>query len=279
MDVPRPADRAEATGSDVDFLTMMALEAHGPDTFVAAGPRYPWGGLYGGQIIAQALRAASLTVEPAYRLHSLHAYFIRLGDAAEPIRLEVDRIRNGRSFLTRRVVARQSVGAILNMSASFHVPETGAQVQTETMPAIAPPEALRDDSWTPVIERRFLPEDIGPGRVGAWMRLAEDIGDDPVLNACAVAYLSDDLLTDAVVARHPDRPPRDAPERTFWNASLDHAMWFHRSTRASEWHLHDVTCRGLFNNRGLAIGSIFARDGQQIATVAQEVLNRPRRAA
>src|SRR5262245_23723806 len=104
---------------------MMRLESHGPDTFVATGPQYPWGGLYGGQIIAQALRAASLTVEPTYRLHSLHAYFIRLGDAGEPIRLEVDRIRNGRSFLTRRVVARQSVGAILGMSASFHVPEDG----------------------------------------------------------------------------------------------------------------------------------------------------------
>ncbi len=81
--------------NSADFRSMMALEPHGPDTFVATGPRYPWGGLYGGQIIAQALRAASLTVDPAYRLHSLHAYFIRLGDAAEPIRLEVDRIRNG----------------------------------------------------------------------------------------------------------------------------------------------------------------------------------------
>src|SRR4030095_11537997 len=105
------------------FADIMLLETHGPDTFVASGPRYPWGGLYGGQIIAQALRAATLTVDPAYQLHSLHAYFIRLGDAAEPIRLEVDRIRNGRSFLTRRVVARQSIGAILNMSASFRVPE------------------------------------------------------------------------------------------------------------------------------------------------------------
>ena len=127
------------------------------------------------------------------------------------------------------------------------------------------------------MERRSLPEDIGPGRFGAWMRLADDIGDDPVLNACALAFLSDDLPTDAVVARHPDRPPRDAPGRVFWNASLDHAMWFHRTTRASEWHLYDFTCRGLFNSRGLAIGSIFDRDGRQVATVAQEVLNRPLR--
>jgi acyl-CoA thioesterase-2 len=109
---------------------MMAIEPHGPDTFVATGPSYPWGGLYGGQIVAQALRAASLTVDRTYQLHSLHAYFIRRGDAAEPIRLEVDRIRNGRSFLTRRVVARQAIGAILNMSSSFHLPELGAEVQT-----------------------------------------------------------------------------------------------------------------------------------------------------
>ncbi len=262
----------------MDFLTMMALEPHGPDTFVATGPQYPWGGLYGGQIIAQALRAASLTVDPAFRVHSLHGYFIRLGDAAEPIRLEVDRIRNGRSFLTRRVVARQPVGAILNLAASFHLPEPAAEVQTEQMPAVPPPEELPQDGWSPIFERRFLRRDIAPGRVGAWMRLTEKIGDDPLLNACALAYLSDDLPTDGVVARHPDRPPRDSPERRFWNASLDHSIWFHHPARADDWHLYDFACRGLFSSRGLAIGSIFDRTGFQVATVAQEVLIRPRRA-
>jgi acyl-CoA thioesterase-2 len=262
-----------------DFRTMMALEPHGPDSFVAAGPRYPWGGLYGGQIIAQALRAASLTVDPAYQLHSLHAYFIRLGDAEEPVRLEVDRIRNGRSFLTRRVVVRQSVGAILNMSSSFHVPEEGAEVQTEDMPRVPPPEELDPDTWSPLIERRLLGEDIAPGRVGAWMRLAEDIGEDPILNACALAYLSDDLPTDAVVARHPNRPPRKASERRFWSASLDHVIWFRHPMRVNEWHLHDFTCRGLVGTRGLSVGSIFDRAGRHIATVSQEVLIRPVRTA
>jgi acyl-CoA thioesterase-2 len=264
----------------MDFRTMMTLEPHGPDTFVATGPQYPWGGLYGGQIVAQALRAATLTVDPRYRLHSLHAYFIRLGDAAEPIRLEADRIRNGRSFVTRRVVARQSVGAILNLSASFQTPETSLEVQTETMPVVPPPDAMANDGWSPIIDRRFVPEDIGPGRVGAWMRLAEDIGDDPVLNACALAYLSDDLPTDAVVARHPDRPPRPrgSAERSFWSASLDHVIWFHRTTLTSAWHLHDFTCRGLMGTRGLSVGSIFDREGRQVATVSQEVLIRPRRA-
>lgn len=257
-----------------DFRSMMALEPHGPDTFVATGPQYPWGGLYGGQIIAQALRAASLTVDPAYRLHSLHAYFIRLGDAAEPIRLEVDRIRNGRSFLTRRVVARQSVGAILNMSSSFQLAEEGPEVQTETMPRVAAPDELGNTSWSPLIDRRFLTDDIAPGRIGAWLRLSEDLGDDPLLNACALAYLSDDLPTDAVVARHPDRSPRGA-ERRFWSASLDHVIWFHRPSRASRWHLHDFACRGLTGTRGLSIGSIFDDAGQHIATVSQEALIRP----
>lgn len=264
-------------GTSMDFRRMMTLEPHGPDTFVATGPQYPWGGLYGGQIIAQALRAAALTVESTFQLHSLHAYFIRQGDAAEPIRLEVDRIRNGRSFLTRRVVARQAIGAILTLAASFQVPESGADVQIEPMPSVDPPDGLRSDGWSPLIERRFLTADIAPARVGAWMRLTEPLGDDPVLNACALAYLSDDLPSDAVVASHPDRPPRGVVERPFWNASLDHAIWFHRPLRAGEWHLHEATCRALFGGRGLAVGTVFDRAGQHVATLSQEVLIRPMR--
>ena len=106
------------TDEQATFEQMMALEQHGPDTYVGVGPSYPWGGLYGGQIVAQALRAAGLTVDGRYLPHSLHAYFIRPGDPSEPIRFEVDRIRNGRSFTTRRVVARQSIGACSAMPAS-----------------------------------------------------------------------------------------------------------------------------------------------------------------
>src|SRR5918994_1385616 len=127
---PRAAQRRRAPGrhrhrdsAAVDFATMMALEPHGTDVWVGAGPRYPWGGLYGGQIVAQALRAGTFTIEDRYRVHSLHAYFIRLGDHTEPIRFEVDRVRNGRSFCTRRITARQSVGVILNMTASYQVDE------------------------------------------------------------------------------------------------------------------------------------------------------------
>lgn len=264
--------------SQPDFRSMMTLEPHGADTFVASGPRYPWGGLYGGQIIAQALRAATLTVDPAYHLHSLHAYFIRLGDAAEPIRLEVDRIRNGRSFLTRRVVARQSGGAILNMSSSFQMPEDGPIIQTEEMPDVARADELQEDSWSPLFARRFLREDIAPGRIGAWLKLNEDLKADTVLNACGLAYLSDDLPCDAVVARHPKRAPRGSNERNFWPASLDHAIWFHHPMRANEWHLYDFMCRGLVGTRGVSIGSVFDARGKHVATVSQEVLIRTRRA-
>jgi len=156
------------------------------------------------------------------------------------------------------------------------MPEEGAEVQTEDMPRVPPPNELDSNSWSPLIERRLLREDIAPGRVGAWMRLAEDIGDDPLLNACALAYLSDDLPTDAVVARHPNRPPRG--ERRFWSASLDHAIWFRHPMRVNEWHLHDFTCRGLVGMRGLSVGNIFDRSGRHIATVSQEVLIRPIRA-
>ena len=134
---------------------MMALEPHGPDTYVGVGPSYPWGGLYGGQIVAQGLRAASLTVDDAFHAHSLHAYFIRPGNPDEPIRFEVDRTRNGRSFVTRRVEARQSGGAILTLAASFHVDEGGPQVQTATMPEVEGPDELSSTGWSEQFERRF----------------------------------------------------------------------------------------------------------------------------
>ena len=115
---------------------MFDLVQHGADTYVGTGPRYPWGGLYGGQIVAQALRAASATVDQSQVVHSLRAYFIRRGDHTEPVRYEVDRIRNGRSFATRRVVARQAVGAILNLEASYQTAEDSAVVRPTAIPAM-----------------------------------------------------------------------------------------------------------------------------------------------
>lgn len=136
---------------------MMQLEEHGPDVYLGSGPGYPWNGLYGGQIVAQGLRAASATVEEHFRVHSLHAYFVRRGDAAEPIRYEVDRLRNGRSFVTRRVVARQAVGVILTMELSFQVDEAGHDVQTATLPDVPGPGAVEDDGWSPMFARCSRP--------------------------------------------------------------------------------------------------------------------------
>lgn len=259
---------------------MMALEPHGPDTYVGVGPSYPWGGLYGGQIVAQALRAAGLTVDDdAFRVHSLHAYFIRSGDSSEPIRLEVDRVRNGRTFCTRRVVARQAVGAILALEASFQVCEDAPDVQSVTIPDVAGPDEATAESWSPVFERNFV-TGTGPGRATGWMRMTEALPDDPMLRACALAYVSDDLPTDAVVALHPDRPrDRNFESYPFFSASLDHAIWFHRDFAPDAWHVHDYLCHGLLSSRGLALGHVFTPDGTHTATITQEVLLRRRRDA
>ena len=272
------------TGPDlVTFGQMMALEPHGPDTFVGVGPRYPWGGLYGGQIVAQALCAAGLTVEAPYLPHSLHAFFIRPGDHTEPIRFEVDRIRNGRSFTTRRVVARQSIGAIFNMAASFQVPEDAVDVQSATLEAdVGPPDSYLSDGWSHVFDRRTVgdwrADEVG-GRAQAWMRMTEPVADDPLTQACALAYLSDDLPTEAAVNHHPARfglADEGDFDRTFMSASLDHAIWFHRPLDAAQWHLHDLRSRGLVGSRGLTTGEVFAADGTHAATVSQEVLLRIR---
>jgi acyl-CoA thioesterase-2 len=261
----------------VDFVTMMALEPHGTDVWVGAGPRYPWGGLFGGQIVAQALRAATFTVDGGYRVHSLHAYFIRPGDHTEPIRFEVDRVRNGRSFCTRRVTARQSVGVILNLAASYQVDEPGPSVQTAAMPELAPPAELRDDSWSEIFERRVAPR--RRGEVRAWARLAKPIGDDPALQACALAYISDDFPTEAVVSLMPDWDRRVPPEQQFFSASLDHAIWFHRAVDVDDWHVHAATSHGLMSSRGVSVGHVFTADGAHLATVSQEVLLRRARAS
>jgi acyl-CoA thioesterase-2 len=264
----------------VTFAEMMDLAAHGPDTFVGIGPRYPWGSLYGGQIVAQSLRAAALTVDAAFRPHSIHAYFIRRGDHEAPIRFEVDRLRDGRSFCTRRVVARQAAGAIFSAEASFQVAEETHDVQTAEMPEIAPPGDNLDETWSTMFERRFVHgRGRGPrGRATAWLRMTEPIPDDPVLQACALAYLSDDVPTDAVMSMHPEvrfAPINDGNfDRTFMSASLDHAIWFHRTGRADEWALHDLTCHGYLSSRGLTVGHVFAPDGTHLASVTQEVLLR-----
>jgi len=261
----------------MDFETMMTLEQHGPDTFIGAGPSYPWGGLYGGQIVAQSLRAAAATVDPGFRVHSLHAYFIRTGDSSQPIRFEVDRLRNGRSFVTRQVVARQPVGAIFTMAVSFQVAEEGPEVQTAVLPEVPAPDDVVTETWSQVFDRRFIPSDQR-GLTRAWLKMTTPMDDDPLLHACALAYESDDLPTDAVVSLHPDRPEhRDFENYPFFSASLDHSIWFHRPFRADDWLLHDVTSDALMSSRGLATGHVFTPDGLHIATYTQEALLRTNR--
>jgi acyl-CoA thioesterase-2 len=263
----------------VDFVTMMQLEPLGGDAFEGRGPQYPWGGLYGGQIVAQGLRAGAATVEERFHVHSLHAYFIRPGDADQPIRFDVVRSRDGRSFCTRSVVASQTdAGVILTLSLSFQIDESGHDVQAVSMPPVPPPEELSGYSWSPMFKRRFAElRNVEEGRGVAWLQMRDPIGDDRILQACALAYLSDDLPTDAVVAIHPDRPAPeegDAFELGWMSASLDHAMWFHRPARADEWTLHDFTSHGYLSSRGLSVGHVLSREGLHLATVAQEVLLR-----
>lgn len=202
----------------MELSRLFELEPHGPDTFVGIGPRYPWGGLFGGQIVAQALRAAAATVDADQQVHSLRAYFIRRGDHTEPIRFEVDRIRNGRSFSTRRVVARQAIGAILNLEASFQAPEATADVQPVPMDLGVPgPDELTSDAWSDAFDRRTVPHDrlpdevrTGTGRSAAWMRVTADLAGhlpaDQLLHRCWLAYMSDDMPADTV--RGPPRVPR-----------------------------------------------------------------------
>lgn len=260
---------------------MFDLVAHGPDTYVGVGPRYPWGGLYGGQIVAQALRAATLSVEPEYVAHSIRAYFIRRGDHEEPVRYEVDRIRNGRSFVTRRVVARQAIGAILNAECSFQREEPSCTVAPIAMPSVAHADELPDaDTFSEHFQRRNIPPESlvgtrdGAGRVASWVRTRHHLGDGAdVLSQCWLAYISDDLPTEAVFNALRSADPTLAAQGSM-SVSLDHTLWFHRPMRADEWHLYEMTCHAFAGSRGLAFGHVFSAGGDHVASFAQEVLAR-----
>ncbi len=267
--------------ADVTITELMTLEPHGPDTFVGLAPAYPWGRLFGGQVVAQALRAAQLSVDSDHKIHSLHAYFIRGGTHAEPVRFEVDRIRNGRSFLTRRVVARQSNGAILNMSCSFQLEEDEADVQPQGPPeGIARPDDITEQTgWGDLLDRRPALTEFG--RTSTWLRLTSESlgGAESDLAACGFAFLSDSAPTGAVRATHPLQIDRDRTHEVFIGASLDHSLYFQKPVDPTEWILIDTECHRLQGGRGLSIGRAFDANGLQVASVVQEVLLRERRAA
>lgn len=257
------------------------LTPHNGDVYVGQVFQYPWSGLYGGHIVAQALRAAAFTIEDGMLPHSVRAYFIRRGKNTQPVRYEVDRIRDGKSFSTRRVVARQDDGAILNLEASFQKFEHSSDVsKIAHQYGILQPEEIEETSWSTLFSRRTLPQSAltgmsreGAGRTAAWFRTTDSLGDDELLNRCALAYLSDDLPNESVVLAIPELLKASTEGGNF-HASLDHTIWFHRPVRADQWHLYEMSSLSYGGGRGLTQGYVFAQDGTHVATVSQETLVR-----
>jgi acyl-CoA thioesterase-2 len=276
------------------LLELLDLEQLEVNLFRGGSPTTPHQRIFGGQVAAQALVAAGRTVdEPDRRVHSLHSYFLRPGDPSVPIIFEVDRIRDGRSFTTRRVVAVQHGRAIFNLSASFQVDEPGPD-HAMAMPGVpaaddlptvrervaAHPDRFSADSleWldlTTPFETRSVEEphwlDPRPRAPvqDIWFRAAERLPDDPLLHACVVAYASDLSLLDTTIL------PHELIGTPFMMASLDHAMWFHRPFRADEWLLYHQVSPSASGARGLAEGYVFRSDGSLVVTVIQEGLIRP----
>ncbi len=274
-----------------DLVALLDLEVIEVNLFRGRSPDENRQRVFGGQVAGQALVAATRTVEPDRFVHSLHAYFLRPGDPTTPILYEVDRIRDGKSFTTRRVVAIQHGRAIFNLQASFHVAERGPDHQIPMAGDVPDPESLPDfkTRMAPYKERmgdwydRPRPIDIrhvdghpfdrhGNPALGqrVWMRADGVLPDDPTLHACIVTYASDMTLLDTTVL----------PFGLSWDsgglqmASLDHAMWFHRPFRADEWLLYDQSAISTGSSRGLAGGAIFTADGTLAVTVVQEGLVR-----
>ena len=274
----------------LDFLVnLLDLEPIEVNIFRGVSPNEDRQRVFGGQVAAQALMAAGRTVEIG-RVHSLHAYFLRPGDPTVPILYEVDRIRDGRSFTTRRVVAIQHGRAIFNMSASFHVDEPGLSHQFP-MPEVPPPEDLQSldvrlepyrdlmGDWFsrphPIEQRHigdlpFIHKEGGEPAQRLWIKADGKIPDDPHLHTAIAAYASDMSLFDTMLAPHDVR--WDSPD--FMGVSLDHCMWFHRPFKADEWLLYDMDSPTAFGARGLARGFMFTRDGELVVSMCQEGLMR-----
>ncbi|MDG2052085.1 MAG: thioesterase family protein [Myxococcota bacterium] len=257
----------------LDLSRVFELEPHGPDTYVGESPRYSWGRIFGGLVVAQALWAAIQSVKPEYIVHSLHTYFILGGNFEEPVRYEVDRVRNGRSFSTRRVVARQSAGAILTLACSFQVKEAGGETQSTSLPAGLPDPEQEASEYDAGALRVDVETSHAPPRSRMWARYPALDNLDPRVQPCTLAYLSDLNPMTAIHASLPEGAQAEEGQ----GASLDHAMWFHRPGRADDWVLLDMEGHGMIGTRGLATGRVFDRAGAHLATVAQEGLLRPPR--
>jgi len=287
-------DTGQALRDLVDLLRLEPLEHN-----LFRGRSRDNGGqaVFGGQVLGQALMAAGRTVDPAHQVHSLHGYFLRAGDKAMPIVYDVDRIRDGASFTTRRVVAIQHGQAIFHMSASFQKQEGGPTHQ-DSMPAAPPPEGLEDDhqrerrladrmpAWRqqylqqpqPVQMRAVNPIDAFhpvpmPAQALHWMRAPHPLPDDPLIHQALLAYASDFSLMSVAMRPH----ALSWQQGNVQGVSLDHAMWFHRDFRFDDWLLYQSDSPSLSGARGFCRGSLWRRDGTLVASVAQEGLIRIRR--
>jgi acyl-CoA thioesterase II len=285
VDVPRSLD---------ELLDLLDLEQIEDNLFRGRQPETKLQRVFGGQVAGQALVAASRTIGSDRSVHSLHAYFLRPGDTAVPIVYDVESTRDGRSFSTRRVVARQHGRPIFYMSASYHVPEPGFEHQ-DVAPATPPPaecptlgEVMEKVSGRPsaawaeewaALDVRYAgdsrrggpPRDPDhPAQARVWFRAAGKLPDDQVLHSCVFAYASDLTLLGVTLVPHGTYIGAHGLQ----TASLDHAIWFHRPFRADEWLLYDQTAPSASDSRGLATGRLFTLDGRLVASVVQEGLIR-----
>ncbi len=259
------AGQANRVASSPRLLDLLTLERVEVNLFLTPVVHEGPSGLYGGQVAAQALRAAAATVAPERHPHSLHGYFLSRGDASRPVLLTVYQDRDGRSYSNRRVIAVQEGRVIFNMAASFHVVEPGLDYQAHEAPAVTQPDELPDSeirgSLVGVDLR--IPEQAQPGQTWpsrVWLRARDELSDD-TLHACALTYVSD-MFTGLAGTPGIDRlgPP----------TSIDHAVWFYRPVALDDWVLMDLQPESIAGGRGMYTGRIFSRDGTLAAGLAQE---------
>ena len=279
------------------LLSLLDLEPLERNLFRGRGPKEGWQRVYGGQVLGQALVAAVRTVDPDRVAHSLHGYFLLSGDPSHPIVYDVERLRDGASFTTRRVKAIQHGRPIFTMSASFQKPEEGYSHHAQ-MPDVPMPEALPSEKQLVAKLMQHLPDNMrrywererpievrpvdisryltrnskSPAIQHVWMRASAPLPGDHALHQCALAYASDFTLLDTALIAH-GKLLFDADIQL---ASLDHAIWFHRPFRADEWLLYAQDSPSAHAARGFCRGSVFTREGLLVASVAQEGLMRKR---
>jgi len=276
-----------------ELVELLDIETLDTDLFRGRQPETDRQRVFGGQVAAQAVLAGIRTVDPAFTVHSLHSYFLRPGDTSVPIVYDVERLRDGRSFGTRRVVARQHGRPIYFQTANFQRPEPGFEHQDE-MPEVIEPEQALDfidlmrkrghgdadafaKEWA-ALDVRYIgnsvrglaPDPAHPARARLWMRVADRISDDPDVHVGTFTYASDMTLLGAALVPH----GVNVTSAGMQPASLDHSIWFHRPFRADEWFLYDQWSPVAVGARGLSLARVFTRDGVLVATVAQEGLIR-----